>query len=142
MAWKTIKGWIKFYFKSSQSQCFCLSSPCISIIKMCSLWSCKNAAIKRWIRYHRKEKKSWHLHCELPLNALHGVLFWCPLLRETFLTQLCLKFRQMSTKNIYLLLKIQLCHCLTDSNIYLFVLWYILVLAQSAWLCFHCFSKF
>ena len=117
------------------------SSPCPSMIKMSFIWSCKNTSNKTMMLVSAEGEKIITLHYKLPLSALHGVLFWCPLLCETFLIQLCLKFWQMSTKNIYLLLKIQLCHCLTDLNFYL-LFWYTLLVAQSAWLYFHCFLKF
>ena len=105
------------------------------------LWSCKNGTNKTMMSVSTEGEKIVTLLYEPPLIALHGVLFWFPLICETFLIQLCLKFRQISTKNIYLLLKIQFCYCLTDSNLHLFALWYTLVVAQFAWLYFHCFLE-
>ena len=95
MAWKPIKGSIKFSSKSRAVNFkIVLSSPCPSIIKMSSLRSYKNASNKAIMSISSEGEKLQHLHYELSLNALHGVLFWCTLLRETFLTQLCLKFWQ------------------------------------------------
>ena len=124
MAWKPIKGSVKFYPKSmSYNFKMFSSSTCPSLTKTSSLWSCKNGTNKTMMSVSTEGEKIVTLLYEPPLIALHGVLFWFLLICETFL------------------MKIQFCYFLTDSNLHLFVLWYTLVVAQLAWLYFHCFFE-